>query len=246
MIESLVTQWKALAWPGAWAVAWLIQVLIYLGVAGGVLGVYGLLRRLSGRGALIDNRPLRPHQIRDEMLWSLGTCAVCATYLAICLPLSAGIWPESVWVALSQILAFTVFYDFYFYWVHRLLHTPALARIHALHHRSVRVTSWAVHSLHPVEAITNHLPVPLFMLVWPTGIGMIVLFQVMLMFAPSIGHSNFDPYPDTVPDSRLMQGVKRWNRSHQRHHMLGQGGNYGFLAMHWDAVFGTSYKPELR
>ncbi|MGQ0622938.1 MAG: sterol desaturase family protein [Panacagrimonas sp.] len=240
MIESLATQWKVLPLVGALAVAYMIQLLIYVGVAAAVIGMYGTVTRFFGYGALLDDRPLRPRQIRDEMLWSLGTCGVCAAYLVACLKLSTGLWPASWVSALIQVLTFSIFYDFYFYWVHRLLHTRFLARFHALHHRSVRVTSWAVHCLHPVEALTNHLPVLLFMLVWPTGIGMVIVFQVLLMLAPAIGHSNFDPYPDI----KWLQAVKRWNRSHQRHHQLGEAGNYGFLAMHWDAVLGTSYAPD--
>lgn len=236
-IESALTQWKELPVHWSFVVAYLMQLAIYVFFAAGTTLIFAISLRAFKNGAPLDVRPLRPNQIRFEVSHSLVTCAICAIYAVIGLRLSYGVWPASWLTAILQAAAFLVFYDFYFYWTHRLLHAPFFMRIHGVHHRSVRVTSWAVHSLHPVEAVINRLPALLFMLIWPTSISGMIFFHGLLMYLPSVGHSNFDPYPNLG----WLRGVKDWHKFHQQHHMLGKPGNFGFLNRFWDKVFGTMY-----
>ncbi len=84
-------------------------------------------------------------------------------------------------------------------------------------------------------ALINQLPFLFFVLAWPTGFGMIVLFQVVIMFMTASGHSNYDPF---ARSSGLPRAKAFW-RFHQRHHQLGRG-NFGFMGLHWDLVFGTA------
>jgi Delta7-sterol 5-desaturase len=238
MLKTFAMQWKELPVQWGFFVAYLMHIAIYVFFAAGTTLIFATSLRVFKNGAPLDTRPLRPNQIRFEVSYSLVTCAICAVYTVVGLSISHGVWPASWLMAILQAVAFLTFYDFYFYWTHRLLHTPYFSRFHGIHHRSVRVTSWAVHSLHPVEASINHLPVVLFMLVWPTSISSMVFFHALLMSRPSVGHSNFDPYPNFS----WLRGVKDWHKFHQQHHMLGQPGNFGFLNRFWDRVFGTGYQ----
>jgi len=97
-----------------------------------------------------------------------------------------------------------------------------------------------VHSLHPLEATINQFPFLLFMLLWPTSFGMIILFQVILMFMTASGHSNYDPFANS---SGLEKKAKSFWRFHQRHHAVAMG-NYGFNGLHWDLVFRTAQSPS--
>lgn len=112
--------------------------------------------------------------------------------------------------------------------------------VHGEHHRSVRVTPWSVHSLHPLEATINQFPFVVFALLWPVGFGMIVLLQVVLMFMTASGHSNYDPFAqiDGLPSAKSF-----W-RFHQRHHHAARR-NYGFMGLHWDIVFKTVQPQQL-
>lgn len=227
-------QWKALpAWRGL-ALSLLIQLAVYFVVTAGVWLTYGALRLRLGIGGLLDPQPLRTGQIPREIRRGLLSCAVYALYTFACLRLSAGIWPASWMLGVLQAAAFLAFYDLSFYLSHRLLHTHPFGAFHGVHHGSVRVTPWSVHSLHPLEAAINQLPFLLFMLVWPTGFGMVVLFQILLMFMTASGHSNYDPFANAPGIDR----AKSFWRFHQRHHQFGRG-NFGFMGLHWDWLFGT-------
>jgi len=233
------TNWKSLpAWQGL-LLSFAIQLLVYLLVTAAVWAAYGLLRLHLNIGGLLDARPLKPGQIRQEMLRGISTCVIYAVYTFICLRLSSGLWPASWLAGATQLAVFLALYDFWFYWSHRALHTRAFAAFHGTHHRSVRVTPWSVHSLHPLEAPINQLPFLLFVLAWPTGFGMIVLFQVVIMFMTASGHSNYDPFAQS---SGLPRAKAFW-RFHQRHHQLGRG-NFGFMGLHWDFVFGTAQSQK--
>ncbi|MGQ0701035.1 MAG: sterol desaturase family protein [Panacagrimonas sp.] len=232
-------EWKTLSLPQGLLLCLAIQVTVYLIVTTGVWLAYGGLRRHLKIGGLLDPRPLGKGQIAGEIRSGFSTCVVYAVYTFVCLKLSVGVWPDSWVEGVLQVAAFVAFYDLCFYLSHRLMHGPALARFHGHHHESVRVTPWSVHSLHPVEAAINQLPFLLFMLVWPVGFGMIALFQVLLMYGTASGHSNYDPFAN-------MSGLERakgfW-RFHQRHHEGGRG-NFGFMGLHWDWVFGTAQTPK--
>ncbi len=139
--------WKSLpAWQ-ALPLCFAIQLLVYLLVTAAVWVAYGLLRLHLNIGGLLDPRPLKPRQIRQEMLRGISTCAIYAVYTFICLKLSSGLWPQAWLAGAAQLAVFLTLYDFWFYWSHRALHTRAFAPFHGTHHRSVRVTPWSVHSL---------------------------------------------------------------------------------------------------
>jgi Delta7-sterol 5-desaturase len=236
MIDALVSQWRALPPGEALAVAFAIHLALYVGIAALVALPYAFMHRVLGRGALLDPRPLRSGQVRRELGWALSTCAVYAVCLLICLRLSQRAAPRGWGMAIVQFGALNLFYDFCIYWMHRLMHTRRLRAFHGVHHRSVRPTVWSVHSLHPVEALSNQLPVLLFMLLWPAPVQMVILFQALaVMYGGALGHSNFDPWGDAA----WLRPLKRYLAFHQRHHQFSRD-NYGFAGPHWDLLFGTA------
>lgn len=234
MLESLIAQWQSLSLPAALLVGFGLQLLAYLSVVGGSYVLFGGLRRFFAVGQLLDDRPLRPGQFRHELSYSLSTCAVLGLYSVLCLNLSSSVWPASWLVGALQVLVFYALYDFYFYGWHRLLHR-ALPRIHGQHHRSVRVTPWAVHSLHPLEAAGSYGPVVVFALVCDPGIATVLLVQYALVFQSTGGHSNYNPVQP--------QALVHLFRFHQQHHAFGRS-NFGFAGTHWDRLFGTCEKTR--
>lgn len=243
MLDSWIDQWRALPLPAGFAIACLLQVALYIGAAGEISVVYGLLRRRFGIGGLIDARPLPSRQLRQEMARSLSVCPVFAIPTLLFLHYSNDVWPTSWQQASWQVGGFLLLNDFCAYWTHRLLHRPGFSKYHSAHHRSKRVTPWSALSMHPVEALLTQIPYFLFLCaLWlaalPMGIGTLLGLQLILMIGQANSHSNYDPFAR----HRGWPLLRRQTLFHQRHHRFGRD-NYGYMGPHWDRVFHTDHRP---
>ncbi len=225
--------------PFAIGIAFIVQLCIYFGICGSVYFITVVMHNKLNIGSLHDNRPLKPGQVRREILSSLVTCVIFACYMLVCIKLSPGVYPSSVTEGIIQVGLFLLFFDFIQYFTHRLLHTRHFRRFHRHHHDSVRVTPWTTSSFHPVEAAINQIPLVLFSLLVPVSGLMVISFYLWFMPGMAIAHSNYSPLGKVSGILRL----KRYNRFHQRHHLMGDV-NYGFFGTHWDFVFGTNYRGE--
>lgn len=235
MFELIVAKWQGLPLFSSFLVGFAVQLLIYLAVVTGSYVLFGGLRRVLSIGALFDSRPFKAGQFQHELSYSLSTCGVLGIYTVLSLKYLGAAWPTSWFVAVIQAVVFYLLYDLYFYWWHRLLHTRFLSPIHGKHHRSVRVTPWAVHSLHPLEAAGSYLPVVLFAVACQPGFGLVLLVQFILVFQSVGGHSNYNPLRPPL--------LVHLFRFHQLHHEFGRS-NFGFIGTHWDALFGTHEKAH--
>ena len=130
--------------------------LLYFTVA---LGGTALVRISSrtGFGRVIDARPVPAGQIQREIRLSCVSIAIFG--IGVLLPwglLRLG-WAQlardpSALRILVEIAALFVWNELHFYAMHRLLHTRALRRFHADHHRSHVPTPFSTYAFHPVEA----------------------------------------------------------------------------------------------
>lgn len=240
MLDTWIVQWHAQPLLAGFLIAYLLQVAMYVGAAGEISTVYGLLRRGLRIGALIDTRPLPRHQLRHEIGRSLFCCFIYAipTLLFLHYPLSTtwpASWPQAAW----QVVGFLLLNDFCAYWTHRLLHVPGFSKYHSAHHRSKRVTPWSALSMHPVEALLAQIPYFIFLGICavadqPMGIGTLLGLQSILMIGQANSHSNYDPLAGLDGWALL----KRQTLFHQRHHRYGRD-NYGYMGPHWDHLFHT-------
>lgn len=242
MLNAWIDQWRALSLPAGFLVAYLLNLAMYVGSAGEISIVYGVLRRHLRIGALIDTRPLPRHQLRHEICRSLFVCLIYAVPTLLFLHYGHHLWPTSWQQALWQVGGFLLLNDFCAYWTHRLLHVPGFSRYHSAHHRSKRVTPWSALSMHPVEALLTQAPYFIFLgILWladlPMGIGTLLGLQLILMIGQANSHSNYDPF-----GGRGWPFLKRQTLFHQRHHQFGRD-NYGYMGPHWDRVFRTDHRP---
>ncbi len=219
--------------------AFVIQLAIYFGVCGYIVVGNRAMYQWFKIGLVLDERELKPDQIRGEIGSSLVICVVYAGYLVLCCRLSSGIYPQSGWEVIWQMFAFLLFYDFLNYFTHRVLHSKRFGRIHRHHHASIRVTPWSSSSLHPAEAVLNQIPFVLFVLLVPVSSLTIIAFYVFFMFGMANAHGNYS----IIGNWSGFAGLKRFLRFHQRHHEFGNV-NYGFAGTHWDFVFGTHYQEN--
>jgi Delta7-sterol 5-desaturase len=139
------------------------------------------------------------------------------------------------------ILAFPLMilmHDTYFYWIHRLMHHPALFRLfHLVHHKSNNPSPWAAYAFHPLEAVLESLIFVIFLLIIPVHSLHLKFFFIFSLVYNVYGHLGYELYPKNF--SKHWFG--RWINTSVAHNMHHQyfNGNYGLYFTFWDRVMGT-------
>jgi sterol desaturase/sphingolipid hydroxylase (fatty acid hydroxylase superfamily) len=226
--------------------AWLVFVAVSVAFAaiyfGSAAVTWWLTRHVlpaRGIGRIIDRRPLRAGQIPDEIRRSLVSILVFAGYGVLTVAADrAGVvairWVETPSLFLLDLLLLTLWNEVHFYLCHRLLHTKWLYRhVHLAHHRSLVATPFSTYSFHWFEAIMLSSVMILLLLVYPLGIGAVVVFPLISLALNSIGHMNYAVFPERTVNA-LFAGCRR----HALHHAKNVG-NYGFYLPWLDRLLGT-------
>lgn len=187
-------------------------------------------------------------QLADNMIWSLASGVTiwsgyeCLLWWAFANGLAPMITFDS-----NPIWFFAVFFlvpvweSFYFYWIHRLLHTNALYRFHALHHRNTDVGPWSGLSMHPIEHLLYFGTVLIHFVVPTSPVHMIFHLMFYALLAVT-SHTGFE--------GLWFRNRKRLHLGmfhHQMHHRYFEC-NYGNLDVPWDKLFGSFHDgtPEAR
>jgi Delta7-sterol 5-desaturase len=206
-----------------------------------------LRRRLAHR--LIAGWPTA-RDIRREIAYSISSMLIFAA-------LGAGVFalviqghvviyrqPERYgwWWLLASLPLLLLWHDFYFYWTHRLLHSPALfARVHGVHHRSRNPSPWAAYAFHPLEAVINGLVTPLALLAVPLHWSVVLLFSVHQIVRNAHGHLAVETMPRGFARHWFF-GRFTTTTHHHLHHETARG-NYGLWFTWWDRIGGTE-RPD--
>ncbi len=148
-----------------------------------------------------------------------------------------------LWLVLS-LPAMILWHDVYFYWTHRLLHTPWLfRRVHGVHHRSRNPSPWAAYAFHPIEAVINGLVTPLALMVVPLHGGVILAFSLHQIFRNAHGHAAVETMPGGFTRHWFWKHFTTTTH-HHLHHETAQG-NYGLWFTWWDRWRRTERKDYL-
>lgn len=178
-------------------------------------------------------------QLKDNMFWSLASGVTiwsayeCLIWWAMANGY-AGVWLWSdgwVWF-LAVFFLIPIWESFYFYWIHRLLHTEWLYRFHALHHRNTDIGPWSGLSMHPIEHMF-YFGTALIHFVAPTHPVHLICHLMFYGLYAITTHTGFEGV--------WRSGRKRLhlgNFHHQMHHRYFEV-NYGTLEVPWDKLFGT-------
>ena len=189
-------------------------------------------------------------QVRDNMFWSI--CSAGAIWSAFEIGMlyayANGIIPYAD--PREQPLAFVVvlflaplWYNLYFYWAHRLLHTKYLYKlVHHVHHRNIDVGPWSGVSQHPIEHVFMYASMLLHWLIGAHPICMIFQGQAVT-FGSIMAHGGFEEI--VIKDGvKLPAYGNYWHSLHHRYFEC----NYGEPTVPFDHIFGTNYdgSPEAR
>jgi sterol desaturase/sphingolipid hydroxylase (fatty acid hydroxylase superfamily) len=174
-------------------------------VYGGLHLRFYILKSQGTRFMLNRREPTTRHkrywfgsQVRENVFWTAGSgVLVWSAYEVATLWAYANGWiPMLDWEAHPVLFvllycAIPMIRDAHFYFVHRLLHHPALyGRFHALHHKNTDIGPWSGMSMHPVEHVLYFSGV-LIHWVLPSHPVHAIFHVMQTGLAPALGHVGF-------------------------------------------------------
>jgi Delta7-sterol 5-desaturase len=187
--------------------------------------------------------PKAMHYYRD-IFFSIISMLIFATIAYVCLALlepyntiNYGSVHNYFFYALSFVWMFFL-HDAYFYWIHRLMHHPALFKtIHLIHHKSTNPSPWTAYAFHPIEAILESGIVVLIALTIPIHISAFIIFMSFQIMYNVYGHLGYELYPKGFNKTKIGKWINT-GTAHNQHHKLFKG-NYGLYTLLWDRWMGT-------
>lgn len=242
--------------PGWWMLGILARNLVVVTLLAGGLHLYFHGYRVQGTDLKYDPRPFPrkggmfsfDSQVKDNMFWTLASGVPIWSALEVLLwvAMARGWAPTTtfeatpVWFVLVFFLI-PIWESFYFYWIHRLLHSNWLYPVHALHHRNTDIGPWSGLSMHPVEHVLYFGSVLIHFVVPTHPVHMMFHLMFFGLYAITT-HTGFEGV--------LAGGRKRLhlgNFHHQIHHRYFEV-NYGTLEIPWDKLFGSFHDgtPEAK
>ncbi len=142
---------------------------------------------------------------------------------------------------LYLILAFPLMllmHDAYFYWIHKLMHSPWLFKMfHLVHHKSTNPSPWAAYAFHPLEAVAESLIFVIFLFTIPIHSYHLMTFFVFSLIYNVYGHLGYELYPKGFHKHWFGKWMNT-SVSHNQHHQYFKG-NYGLYFTIWDRWMGT-------
>jgi Delta7-sterol 5-desaturase len=225
-----------------------LLVVRYSAISGTLfLWWYGVRKTAWAARKIQPKYPTR-QDYKREIGYSLLTFCVFATVAAtVYLPqirpytrmytdTSRDVWSWLSWI--GSVVIMLIVHDFYFYWMHRVVHAKKLyPYIHKVHHLSHNPSPWAAFAFHPLEALTEFLIFPIIVFTIPHTISAIATWLLIMTLYNAYGHLGFELYPQGFST----HAVGRWintSVNHNMHHKYATS-NYGLYTIVWDRLFGT-------
>ncbi len=201
----------------------------------------------------IQPRPPKSKQIKNELLFSLSTITIFSIvgiivyvlYINGLTTLYLDIHKYGWTYFIFSMLFMIVIHDVYFYFTHRLLHTPWLLRnIHVVHHRSVNPTPLAAYCFHPMEAILETLIIFPFVTLLPVNLFAFLFFTFLVLLMNVMGHLGFEFMSQRFRSSNI--GKFFTSSTHHNLHHQKVNKNYGYYFTWCDRLFGTIHKDTFK
>ena len=142
-----------------------------------------------------------------------------------------------VYFAFTYIWMFFL-HDFYFYWMHRLVHLKYIFKWgHLTHHISTNPSPWTAYAFDPIEAVLEIAIIPLIAFTLPVSVFALESFLFFQILYNVYIHLGYEIFPQKLGHHWLGKWINT-SVSHNVHHKLNKG-NYGLYTLIWDRLFGT-------
>lgn len=226
-----------------------VQFSRYLLMAGGTYYLVWVRNNEKYLQRKIQPQPFDRKRIRAEVINSFWFSIISA--MAFALPFWEPLAKYSklytdpsqyslAWLILSLPLLI-ILQDTYFYWMHRLIHHPALySRVHKEHHESRDPSPFAAYSFHWIEGLLEVAWFIPLMFVLPLHHGVIYVFGIISLVFNINGHLGVDLFPKHWENHAVFKWLNTATR-HNHHHKYFKG-NYGFYFSFWDRIMKTETK----
>jgi sterol desaturase/sphingolipid hydroxylase (fatty acid hydroxylase superfamily) len=146
-----------------------------------------------------------------------------------------------LWLFASGAL-YLLIQDAYYYWLHRLMHRPALfAAVHAGHHRSRQPTPFASFSFTWAEAALNAWLMPALVFVIPIHPAVILTILSLATIAAVLNHAGAEVLPPWVVEGPV--GGWLISATHHSVHHNHYDANFGLYFRFWDRAMRTDRMP---
>ena len=134
-----------------------------------------------------------------------------------------------------------IIYDFYFYLIHIIIHHKNLFNlIHVVHHKSKYLSPLSSLSMHPIEAILNHVALVMLFFLLPIHTSHVYIWVSFTIAYTTYLHLGVEIYSERFLNTRVGKLVYTATE-HAKHHSFFKG-NYGFYTLIWDKLFKTYRK----
>lgn len=205
--------------------------------------------RESAQPLKVQQGEISTDQKNYEQKWVFRSQFVDLGIIALVLLMSLKEWTEFYWSlsdasfgysALTLLLLF-LFQDAYFYFTHRLLHTPYLyKKIHLVHHRSTQPTVMTSFSMHPLEKLIELLFYPLVIAFLPLHPALLLVYVTLSTLINFIGHSGIELkwLPSLSKAPLLYNATTVFHDMHHRYPRC----NYSLYFTYLDEIFHTQHQ----
>jgi lathosterol oxidase len=236
---------RLISWVGTIAVVYAILLASY--VASCVV-VSWLNRGIAA--AKIQSRQTPPSQIRRDQRQSLVSLATIAAMFGtghyLYAELGWGLAPvDGVLGIAFSFIASLVLFDTWFYWFHRLIHTPLFyGRVHRWHHLTVTPVTWSNNSDRLLDNLFLQSYWLLAHFLIPAAPAVLLAHKLYDQVTGVIGHSGYEHGGEWCRPPSPLVGVTH----HDQHHRFFRC-NYATHFTWWDRLMGTlhpDHDTELR
>ena len=233
--------------PGLWIAGVWVRNAVIVSIIAGSLHLWFHKYAMQDTDLKYDPRPFPrdgrmftfSSQLKDNIFWTIASgVTIWSLFEALMFWSMANGYASVITFQTNPIWFVAIFFlipvweSFYFYWMHRFLHTDVMYRFHALHHRNNDIGPWSGLSMHPVEHLFYFGSVLIHFAIASHPVH--IIFHLAFYGLSAITtHTGFE--------SVLFRNKKRLKLGmfhHQIHHRYFEC-NYGNLDVPWDILFGS-------